>query len=606
MSHRTLHLLAGALLAALIPAAHAGEFVYQGQLDDRGAPANGRYDVRIAAFGDAESPQTLLAPIEFPGVEVKDGRFELRFDAPLAGDREAWLEVAVRDAGASAWAGIPGRSKAIAAPLIGACWSVTGDSGSDPATNFLGTTDAQPLVLRTGNAQSLRLAPSSITSGAPALPITTNVIAGSHANTAGAGVRGATIAGGGAPANSDPDETGEAPNSVTGSYGTIGGGYGNAAGQLATIGGGLGNSAGERATIGGGYLNTATNYSTIGGGDNNATTGTDGTVAGGTSNQAGSGGAVAGGQSNTAGPYGFVGGGGGNSTSPNTTYNTVGGGVSNAAIGGSAIVPGGEFNCAGGGYSFAGGRQAKVRPAVASTLTGCNGVAATGTAGGDTGTFVWADNSVGNFVSTGSNQFLVRANGGAMFNESALVSTNDDFVIGARTAASGGDADVDLRLVSRNGRSASMYLVDASGTLRFNLANLTAGSDRLAVAGGVGGTATLSNGGAWTNASSRTFKEGFAAIDPADVLERVLALGISRWSYIGSGEGEHVGPMAEDFHAAFGLGHSEKQIATVDADGVALAAIQGLNAKLEAENAALREEMAALRALVESRLHGEH
>ena len=115
MSHRTLHLLAGALLAALIPAAHAGEFVYQGQLDDRGAPANGRYDVRIAAFGDAESPQTLLAPIEFPGVEVKDGRFELRFDAPLAGDREAWVEVAVRDAGASAWAGIPGRSKAIAA-----------------------------------------------------------------------------------------------------------------------------------------------------------------------------------------------------------------------------------------------------------------------------------------------------------------------------------------------------------------------------------------------------------------------------------------------------------------------------------------------------------
>jgi len=247
-----------------------------------------------------------------------------------------------------------------------------------------------------------------------------------------------------------------------------------------------------------------------------------------------------------------------------------------------------------------------VRPAVASTLTGCNGVAATGTAGGDTGTFVWADNSGGSFVSTGSNQFLVRANGGAMFNESALVSTNDDFVIGARTAASGGDADVDLRLVSRNGRSASMYLVDASGTLRFNVANLTAGSDRLAVAGGVGGAATLSNGGAWTNASSRTFKEGFAAIDPADVLERVLALGISRWSYIGSGEGEHVGPMAEDFHAAFGLGHSEKQIATVDADGVALAAIQGLNAKLEAENAALREEMAALRALVESRVHGEH
>ena len=131
----------------------------------------------------------------------------------------------------------------------------------------------------------------------------------------------------------------------------------------------------------------------------------------------------------------------------------------------------------------------------------------------------------------------------------------------------------------------------------------------------MGGTATFSNGGAWTNASSRKFKEGFRRIDAADVLTRVLALDISRWQYIGSGEGQHVGPVAEDFHAAFGLGRSEKQIATVDADGVALAAIQGLNAKLEAENAALREqlavvreqqsaEMAALRALVESRLRG--
>lgn len=66
MSHRSLHLLAGALLAALtFPAAHAREFVYQGQLDDHGAPANGRYDVRIAAFGDEKSPQTLLAPVEW-------------------------------------------------------------------------------------------------------------------------------------------------------------------------------------------------------------------------------------------------------------------------------------------------------------------------------------------------------------------------------------------------------------------------------------------------------------------------------------------------------------------------------------------------------------
>jgi hypothetical protein len=60
--------------------------------------------------------------------------------------------------------------------------------------------------------------------------------------------------------------------------------------------------------------------------------------------------------------------------------------------------------------------------------------------------------------------------------------------------------------------------------------------------------------------------------------------------------------MAQDFRAAFGLGDDEKTIATVDADGVALAAIQGLNAKLETQLAerdaqirAMRAEIAALR-----------
>jgi flagellar biosynthesis/type III secretory pathway protein FliH len=43
-----------------------------------------------------------------------------------------------------------------------------------------------------------------------------------------------------------------------------------------------------------------------------------------------------------------------------------------------------------------------------------------------------------------------------------------------------------------------------------------------------------------------------------------------------------MGPTAQDFQAAFGLGSDEQCIGTVDADGVALAAIQGLNEKVEA------------------------
>lgn len=38
----------------------------------------------------------------------------------------------------------------------------------------------------------------------------------------------------------------------------------------------------------------------------------------------------------------------------------------------------------------------------------------------------------------------------------------------------------------------------------------------------------------------------------------------------------HMGPMAQDFREAFGLGEDEKHISTVDAQGVALAAIQAL------------------------------
>ena len=47
--------------------------------------------------------------------------------------------------------------------------------------------------------------------------------------------------------------------------------------------------------------------------------------------------------------------------------------------------------------------------------------------------------------------------------------------------------------------------------------------------------------------------------------------------------------MAQDFHAAFGVGLDDKHIATVDADGVALAAIQGLNQKLEQKETEITE-----------------
>lgn len=101
------------------------------------------------------------------------------------------------------------------------------------------------------------------------------------------------------------------------------------------------------------------------------------------------------------------------------------------------------------------------------------------------------------------------------------------------------------------------------------------------------------NGTAWANASDRALKENFQPVDAEAMLAHVTALPISRWNYKHQPGEEHVGPMAQDFHAAFGTGADDKHISTLDAEGVALAAIQGLNHKVEqlkTENAALREK----------------
>ncbi|MCI0539319.1 MAG: tail fiber domain-containing protein [Verrucomicrobiales bacterium] len=76
--------------------------------------------------------------------------------------------------------------------------------------------------------------------------------------------------------------------------------------------------------------------------------------------------------------------------------------------------------------------------------------------------------------------------------------------------------------------------------------------------------------------SDRNRKRDFTAVDGRRVLERLAALPITTWHYTNAPGIRHIGPMAQDFQAAFEVGSDDKHIATVDADGVALAAIQGL------------------------------
>jgi len=105
-------------------------------------------------------------------------------------------------------------------------------------------------------------------------------------------------------------------------------------------------------------------------------------------------------------------------------------------------------------------------------------------------------------------------------------------------------------------------------------------------------TAYLSDGGAWTSASDRARKANFAAVDPRSVLENVATLPIQTWNYTNEPPTlRHLGPVSQDFHAAFGLnGGDDKHIADVDEAGVALAAIQGLNQKVEEQRTELNQK----------------
>jgi hypothetical protein len=102
--------------------------------------------------------------------------------------------------------------------------------------------------------------------------------------------------------------------------------------------------------------------------------------------------------------------------------------------------------------------------------------------------------------------------------------------------------------------------------------------------------------------SDRNAKEEFKPVNTREVLEKVAHLPITEWQYKNNVDARHIGPMAQDFHQAFALGRDDKHITSVDADGVALAAIQGLNEKLEEktrEVQALKQSVAELRELVE-------
>jgi trimeric autotransporter adhesin len=329
----------------------------------------------------------------------------------------------------------------------------------------------------------------------------------------------------------------------------------------ATIGGGATNSAGDGngaisgaccQTIGGGYGNWArADRATIAGGGPNTVSGTLGTVGGGMWNTAGFLGTVAGGDGNSAsGDYTSVGGGQGNAA--NASYDTVAGGYYNTATASSmATVGGGISNTASGQGATVPGGDHNRASGFYSFAAGCQANAA------NDGAFVWSSNhnQCTAVYSSVDSQFVANAPGGFW-----LGNTLSDIVTATQTSGH--------------------FLETTTG-------------------------AYLTTSGTWTNASDRNLKTAFQPVDESLLLSRIGQLPMASWQYkVDSASIRHIGPIAQDFYAAFQLGNDDKHIATVDADGVALAGVQALYrlslkkdqqiARLERASAAKDEKIEAL------------
>ena len=443
-----------------------------------------------------------------------------------------------------------------------------------------------------------------------------NMIGGYSGNMVMAGVMGATVAGGGNPNYFGTHQ----PNKVEADYGTISGGAGNTA------------SGNGYSTVSGGRENAASNLgSAVGGGSKNTASGNSATIGGGGAN-------IANGSLST------IGGGGTNTTEGGVS--AIGGGAVNKTLGRWSTIPGGLRNMAGGDFSFAGGYRARVRD---STQTGESGSGDLDW--GDEGTFVWSDRSVfsqsnaDNFESTGPNQFLIRAAGGvgigtnqpfaqvhieestsrgalrlnqtgsgrlAEFQNDGTtvfeISNTGSLILKGQTGGGNDDGlifsnpikpDSDIILVAYDGIA---FHLDEDGSNTNSFFEIRNGANASVFRVEENGTVQV--GGTTVHSSDVNRKHNFESVDAAEVLESVADLELKQWSYKGD-EVRHLGPMAQGFYAAFGLGQDETTIASIDADGVALAAIQGLNQKLEQEvrqvrleNEELKQRLAELERVV--------
>jgi hypothetical protein len=628
MKIRNVILLLLLLSAAVAPAiqAQTTALSYQGRLTSSSSPANGTFDFRFRLATDSFGNNFAGGPFLTNGITVTGGLFttEINFGAAPFNGQELWLQVEVRTNGVGGYTTLFPLQSIKSAPyavLANTAGTVTGNVNGSQITGtiasaalpadgtftgnvtaatlsgnganvsnvnaialsglsadgfwktagnnvtpgqFLGSSNSQPVEIRVNNLRAARYDLSNFSTNAnnPAAAGSVNVIGGSG-NYVPPGVVGATISGGGATNWFGLGRT----NVVTGDFGTIGGGQVNEAiGQFSTVGGGSYNYAiGDRSTVAGGsgfYWGNAAygDSSVVGGGSDNwtSTNGIYGVVAGGVFNYVdGYTAVISGGWLNHARARGTVIS-GGTSNNCHDVYSTISGGATNVASGAFSVVSGGYRNranalgavvsggssnvcndtyatigggtnnaasdsyatIAGGKDNIANGLYATIPGGILNVATNYSFAAGRRARATNDGAFVWGDSTNGDIGSTNNNSVTIRAAGGT-------------------------------RVFSNSGASAGVFLAPS--------------------------------GNAWNSISDREAKKDFGAIDKKEVLEKLVSMPVQRWHYKWESESDvpHIGPMAQDFKAAFYPGRDDKSISTMEFDGVALAAIQGLNQKVE-------------------------
>jgi hypothetical protein len=253
------------------------------------------------------------------------------------------------------------------------------------------------------------------------------------------------------------------------------------------------------------------------------------------------------GNSVAAGSVGATIAGGGESTFGNTAslnFATIGGGAANSASEFSTVA-GGFGNVAGSRSTTVAGGQGNTASGFFATVAGGTSNIASGAASfaagnaanaNADGCFVWSDFSTsGQTVCGAANRFMARASGGVIF-------------------------------FSSPDQTHGVWLMPGSGS--------------------------------WSSLSDRNVKEHFGTVDAREVLARVAHLPIQTWNYKAQDPSiRHIGPMAQDFYAAFNVGEDATHITTIDEGGVALAAIQGLYTLVRQQQKVLEEQQAEIAVL---------